>query len=257
MLVVAGSIVLVSRVTDLAPPGASSWPLWLIVPGVAMVIGSFAIPPRGGLGLAIPGAILAMVGVVLWFQAAYNLYATWAYAWALVAPTGPGLGMLFYGLARGDRELARDGLRTTVTGLALFIGFALFFEGVLGLSGQTFPDVRENLPYLRSVWACWRRRCYGPQAERASRSDAPRHAAAGHPAVTLLRAIGADGSYRSPSMGDTGRRRCIDGFMAAMVDTGAATGSTRALPAGIAEPRVAATALSRSRAPCSGSRRPG
>ena len=148
MLVVAGSIILVSRVTDLAPPGASSWPLWLIVPGVAMVIGSFAIPPRGGLGLAIPGAILAMVGVVLWFQAAYNLYATWAYAWALVAPTGPGLGMLFYGLARGDRDLARDGLRTTVTGLALFIGFALFFEGVLGLSGQSFPDVRENLPYL-------------------------------------------------------------------------------------------------------------
>ncbi|HEY6569255.1 MAG TPA: hypothetical protein VIZ22_03150 [Candidatus Limnocylindrales bacterium] len=148
MLVVAGSVILVSRVTDLAPPGASSWPLWLIVPGVAMVIGSFAIPPRGGLGLAIPGAILAMVGVVLWFQAAYNLYATWAYAWALVAPTGPGLGMLFYGLARGDRELARDGLRTTVTGLALFVGFALFFEGVLGLSGQTFPDVRENLPYL-------------------------------------------------------------------------------------------------------------
>ena len=148
MLVVAGSVILVSRVTDLAPPGASSWPLWLIVPGVAMVIGSFAIPPRGGLGLAIPGAILAMVGVVLWFQAAYNLYATWAYAWALVAPTGPGLGMLFYGLARGDRELARDGLRTTVTGLALFVGFALFFEGVLGLSGQTFPDVRQNLPYL-------------------------------------------------------------------------------------------------------------
>ena len=148
MLVVAGSVILVSRVTDLAPPGASSWPLWLIVPGVAMVIGSFAIPPRGGLGLAIPGAILAMVGVVLWFQAAYNLYATWAYAWALVVPTGPGLGMLFYGLARGDRELARDGLRTTVTGLALFIGFALFFEGVLGLSGQTFPDVRQNLPYL-------------------------------------------------------------------------------------------------------------
>ena len=87
ILVVAGAIILVGRLTDLTL-GASAWPLWLIVPGVAMVIGSFAIPPRGGLGLAIPGAILTMVGVVLWFQAATGLYATWAYAWALVAPTG-------------------------------------------------------------------------------------------------------------------------------------------------------------------------
>ncbi len=147
ILVVVGAIVLIGRVTDVAL-GASAWPLWLIVPGAAMVIASFAIPPRGGLGLAIPGAMLAMVGIVLWIQSAYNLYASWAYAWALVAPTAVGLGMLFYGMARGDGELVRDGLRTTATGIALFFGFALFFEGVIGLSGQRFPNVRENLPYL-------------------------------------------------------------------------------------------------------------
>jgi hypothetical protein len=151
ILVVAGAIILVGRLTDLTL-GASAWPLWLIVPGVAMVIGSFAIPPRGGLGLAIPGAILTMVGVVLWYQSATDLYATWAYAWALVAPTGPGLGMLLYGLARGDRELARDGLRTTLVGLGLFIGFGLFFEGVLGLSGDQFVNLREILPYAAIVF---------------------------------------------------------------------------------------------------------
>ena len=116
------------------------------MPGVAMILGSFAIPPRGGLGLAIPGAILAMVGVVLWFQATNDLYATWAYAWALVAPTGVGLGMLLYGLAHRDGELARDGLRTTLVGIGLFLGFAFFFEGVLGLSGVEFPNVREAAP---------------------------------------------------------------------------------------------------------------
>ena len=69
-----------------------------------MVVGSFAIPPRGGLGLAIPGAILAMIGFVLWYQASTGLYATWAYAWALVVPTGVGLGMLLYGLAHRTRR---------------------------------------------------------------------------------------------------------------------------------------------------------
>ena len=64
----------------------------IVVPGVALLIASFAVPPRGGLGLAIPGAIIATVGLILWFQSAYDAYATWVYAWALVAPTAPGVG---------------------------------------------------------------------------------------------------------------------------------------------------------------------
>ena len=43
--------------------------------------------------------------------------------------------MLLYGLVQRDGELAGDGLRTTLVGLGLFLGFALFFEGVIGLSG--------------------------------------------------------------------------------------------------------------------------
>jgi hypothetical protein len=89
-----------------------------------------------------------MVGLVLWVQDTYDAYATWAYAWALVAPTGPGLGMLLYGLVRGDGELARDGLRTTLVGLALFVGFALFFEGVVGLSGEPIAQFEDVLPFL-------------------------------------------------------------------------------------------------------------
>jgi len=151
ILVVGGGIVLLGRATDLTL-GPSAWPLWLIVPGVAMVVGSFAIPPRGGLGLAIPGAILAMVGSVLLFQASSGSYATWAYAWALVVPTGPGLGMLIYGLAHRDSELARDGLRTTLVGVGLFLAFAFFFEGVLGLSGVEFTNARTVAPIVAIVF---------------------------------------------------------------------------------------------------------
>ena len=146
ILVIIGAAVLVTRVVDLSFGGAT-WPLWIIVPGIAMLVGSFFIPPRGGLGLAIPGAIVAMVGLILWVQEAYDLYATWAYAWALVAPTAPGLGMLLYGLVQRDGELARDGLRTTLVGLGLFLGFMLFFEGVIGLSGSPIANLDEILPY--------------------------------------------------------------------------------------------------------------
>jgi hypothetical protein len=146
VLVIVGAVVLVSRIADVTL-GPDAWPLWIIVPGVAMLVASFAIPARGGLGLAIPGSIVTMVGLILWVQSTYDAYATWAYAWALVAPTAPGIGMMLYGLARGDRELAGDGARTTAVGLALFAGFALFFEGVLGLSGEPIANLDEILPY--------------------------------------------------------------------------------------------------------------
>lgn len=147
ILVIVGTLFLVGRVLDITL-GAHAWPLWIIVPGLAMLTGSLFIPPRGGVGLAIPGAIVTMVGLVLWVQESYGLYETWAYAWALVAPTGPGLGMLIYGLARGDRELVGDGLRMTLVGLGLFLGFALFFEGAIGLSGDKITGLDEVLPFV-------------------------------------------------------------------------------------------------------------
>jgi hypothetical protein len=147
ILIVIGGAFLVARLADLTL-GADAWPLWIVIPGLAMLAGSLAIPPRGGLGLAIPGALITMVGLVLWVQASYDVYATWAYAWALVAPTGPGIGMLVYGLARRDRELTADGTRTTLVGLGLFLGFALFFEGVIGLSGNRVAGLDEVLPYV-------------------------------------------------------------------------------------------------------------
>jgi hypothetical protein len=146
LLVVVGAVILAGRVLDVTL-GAHAWPLWIIVPGLAMLLGSFAIPPRGGLGLAIPGAILAMLGGVLWVQDAYGLYATWAYAWALIGPTAPGLGMLLYGVVRADRQLVADGVRLTLIGLGLFLGFGLFFEGVVGLSGHRIANLDEVLPY--------------------------------------------------------------------------------------------------------------
>ncbi len=146
LLVGVGGLLLLTRLTDISL-GGDSWPLWLVVPGVACLVASFAMPQRQGLRLAIAGAIVTTIGLILWEQETSDAYATWAYAWALVAPTAPCVGTLLYGAVKGDGELVRNGLRMTLVGLALFAGFALFFEGVIGLSGEPIAAVDEVLPF--------------------------------------------------------------------------------------------------------------
>ncbi len=146
LLIVVGALFLAARLGNLEL-GPGAWALWLVAPGLAMLAGSLLIPSRGGLGLAVPGAIIAAIGLILWVQSAYGLYATWAYAWALVAPTAPGVAMLVYGAAHRDGDLVRDGLGATVTGLGLFVGFGIFFEGVVGVSGHRIEHLDQVLPY--------------------------------------------------------------------------------------------------------------
>jgi hypothetical protein len=145
LLVGFGLAVLVGRVVDI-DLGVATWPLVVVVPGVALFVAAFAVGGRGGLGLAIPGAIVTTVGLVLWVQDVTGAYQTWAYAWALVAPTAVGVGMLLYGLFLGDRELSGNGLRTLLVGLGLFLAFALFFEGFIGLSGRPIAGLDTILP---------------------------------------------------------------------------------------------------------------
>jgi hypothetical protein len=146
ILVVLGGAFLVSNITGFSLDAA--WPLFIIVPGLVLLGASFAFGGDAGLGLAIAGSIVTTVGLVLAVQEATGLYTTWAYAWALVAPGSVGVGMFLHGTFTGRQDLQRDGLRVAGVGLALFIGFALFFEGVIGLSGDGRPPLEDLLPIL-------------------------------------------------------------------------------------------------------------
>jgi hypothetical protein len=138
VLVVIGGLALLGRALSIDILGLG-WPLFVLIPGIVMFAGGVAIGGRAGLALAIPGGIVSMVGIVLSVQAATGLWATWAYAWALVAPGGVGLAFLVYGLITGQPDLARNGVPILLTGLGLFVAFGLFFEGVLHLSGDALP----------------------------------------------------------------------------------------------------------------------
>lgn len=119
------------------------WPAWILVPGIGLIIASVVVGGPGGSGIAAVGGIVTMVGIVLWVQEAYDLYQTWAYAWALVAPGGVGLGLTIYGLATGRRDDLRGGLGALGVGIVLFLVGFLFFEGVVNLSDGRFDQLTE------------------------------------------------------------------------------------------------------------------
>lgn len=124
------------------------WPLLILISGLicfaAMIVGG-----KGAGRLAIPGSILTMLGLLLLYQNAFDLFQTWAYAWALIFPTSIGIGHLIEGWWSNIPEVRERGLREFRSGLILFLIFAAFFELVLNLSGFFFGDLsRYTFPVL-------------------------------------------------------------------------------------------------------------
>jgi peptidoglycan/LPS O-acetylase OafA/YrhL len=114
------------------------WPFFIILPGIGLFLVAVMMVRRGGQGLAVSGSVVTVTGLVLLVQDLTDDYESWAYAWALVFPGAVGLGLVGYGLLAGRPQLVRPGVRTSATGLVLFLVAAIFFEGVVGISGRQF-----------------------------------------------------------------------------------------------------------------------
>lgn len=111
------------------------WPLFVIIPGLTLlVIGFVGLGP----GASVPGGILTMLGLVLAYQSGTGDWPSWAFAWALVAPFGVGLGMYLQALRDRDAVALRRGRNLMFAGAIIFmIGF-VFFESILGISGNDY-----------------------------------------------------------------------------------------------------------------------
>jgi hypothetical protein len=132
LLVAAGLVLLVAQYARI-DLGQYGWPLFVIVPGLALLLIGFL--TAGASGLLVPGAIVTATGLVLAVQNTFDLWATWAYAWALIAPGAAGVGIALQGRVRGSPGQVEAGLRTAAIGLGLFVVFGAFFEGVGHVSG--------------------------------------------------------------------------------------------------------------------------
>lgn len=146
ILVIAGIIFLVARYlpVDVA---AFGWPVFVILSGLALL--AVGISTRSLVGLIIPGSIATMAGMILAVQNAYDLWATWSYAWTLIFPGAVGFGMATMGLVQGNHAEVQRGSRMALVGIALFAIFGMFFEGVLKISGLDFgPITTVALPLV-------------------------------------------------------------------------------------------------------------
>ncbi len=131
VLIALGAIFLLGRFIDL---GAALWPLFVMAPGIALLAWAF-LGGRSASGLAVPGSIVTMVGLILFIQNATSRFDTWAYAWGLIV-AAVGVGTWLYGSLADKEKEVTDGARTAMVGLALFAGFGVFFEFVIGLGGR-------------------------------------------------------------------------------------------------------------------------
>jgi len=134
LLILLGIVFLLGEMLDIRI-GHFVWPLFVIGPGVLLFLLSLAVDDSAGQGLASVGGIITMVGLVLFYQNLFDHWESWAYAWALVAPTSVGLGLLGYGWLKNKPEARKSGGDLVKVGLSIFVVAAFFFELVIGISG--------------------------------------------------------------------------------------------------------------------------
>ncbi len=111
------------------------WPFFVIVPGALLFILGLTWKDAASEAAAIVGGIVTMTGALLFFQNVTGLWASWAYAWALIAPTSVGLALMAYGTVKGLPQRVRDGTRVATVGIIIFAVGAIFFELIIGISG--------------------------------------------------------------------------------------------------------------------------
>jgi hypothetical protein len=102
------------------------WPLAIIGVGGLFFVGMIAGGRSSG-GLAIPGSILSMIGLLMLYQNLTGHWASWSYGWTLIV-FAVGAGILIMGWWTQDESRRRAGLRVMGVGIVLFVIFGSFFE---------------------------------------------------------------------------------------------------------------------------------
>ncbi len=148
LLLILGIVFLLGQILDIHL-GSYVWPFMVIVPGVILFFLALSVEEEIGKALAIAGGIVTMVGLILLVQSITGFWASWSYAWALVAPTAAGLGLWLFGAIKERTDLVKSGKALTRVGLIIFVIAAVFFEFVIGVNGHSLG--RYGLPLLLIV----------------------------------------------------------------------------------------------------------
>jgi hypothetical protein len=147
VLVVLGLFALLVQFTGF--DAGESWPLFVIIPGLTLlVVGYISL----GTGALIPGAILTIVGLILAYQSSTGDWPSWAFAWPLVAPGGVGLGLFLQGVRNHDSHLLRQGRVLMFVAAVIFMVAFVIFGTLLNIGGYNYgPFGKAALPALLIV----------------------------------------------------------------------------------------------------------
>lgn len=143
VLVLIGLVLFAAQLLDFQL-SEIGWPFFIILAGIGILL--FGLFVGGESGIVISGTITTTVGLVLLFQDTTGRWESWAYAWALVGPAASGLGVAMSGMRTGNGNDVRNGTWGLLGGLAFFVIGFLFFEGVIGISGQRLALPEWLLP---------------------------------------------------------------------------------------------------------------
>jgi len=138
-----------------------SWPVFIIVPGLVLFMIMTALPRNATACLcvtAVFGATITMLGFILLYQSITRYFATWAYTWVLLFPTGTGLGFAISGLWTDSLGLLTTGIQWSAMGVVLFLVLGSFIDQYLPLPSShsyinsldpSFPSTSSLLfPFL-------------------------------------------------------------------------------------------------------------
>src|SRR5664280_264908 len=123
-----------------------SWPLHIIIPGLALFVVGLVLPDRAGEGLSEFGLVAAAVGTLLWYQAITGTWESWAYAWVLVFPVTGGLAGIIHGTLHANWRHVRDSAGGLAFGLVAFVVLGYVFESWLGYKGFGLNRIAAWVP---------------------------------------------------------------------------------------------------------------
>ena len=129
ILIGLGLLALVSEIFGRLDFWGTFWPFIIIGVGGLFFAGMF-LGGKSAAPLAIPGTIIASIGLMLFVQNLTGHFESWAYGWTVIV-FSVGLGIFIMGLWSGDTSQRRGGTGVMRVGAILFIIFGVFFEGLI------------------------------------------------------------------------------------------------------------------------------
>jgi len=126
ILILLGLLALLGQLFRGAAFWSGLWPFIIVGVGAMFFVGMF-LGGKSVAGLAIPGSILTMLGLMMLVQSLTGYWQSWAYSWTVIL-FSVGLGLFIMGTWTGSDHQRRAGGRLMELGFIMFIAFGAFFE---------------------------------------------------------------------------------------------------------------------------------